>query len=72
MSNSELKIGDRVFLKGYIKEVQVEGVDELLTSMLNRTHYLGVDVDYLDGKSKTTNCEPFTIEEAINQNQEDG
>ena len=63
MSEGELKIGDRVFIKGYIKEVEVEGRDEYLTSVLNKTHYLGVDVDYLEGKSKTTNCETFTIEE---------
>jgi len=70
MMSKELKIGDRVFIKGYIKEVEVEGIDESLTLMLNKIHYLGVDVDYLEGKSRTTNCDPFTIEE-INQNKED-
>jgi len=61
--SKELKIGDRVFLKGYIKEVEVEGIDESLTFMLNKTHYLGVDVDYLEGKSRITNCDPFTIDD---------
>ena len=26
--SKELKIGDRVFIKGYIKEVEVEGIDD--------------------------------------------
>ena len=29
MMSKELKIGDRVFIKGYIKEVEVEGIDDL-------------------------------------------
>ena len=66
---NKLNIGERVSLKGYTRIVEVEGIDEMLTSMSGKTHYLGVDVDYLDNKCKTNNCEPFTfkdVEKLIN------
>jgi len=60
---TELKKGDRVNLKGYGSLVEVDGVDDFLTEMLKKTHYTGTDVDFIEGRSKTTNCEPFTIDE---------
>jgi hypothetical protein len=59
----KVKIGDKVQLKGYIGIVEIDGIDEMLTSMLKKKYYTGVDVDYLEGKRKVNNCEPFSIDD---------
>lgn len=60
---TKFKEGDRVEKGGYIKVMIIEGVDDLLTSVLEELHWLVVDEDFVLGKNKTTNAEPVSDSE---------
>lgn len=55
----------RVRLRHYANEVEITGVDSFLTELTGIIHYTGVDVDFLEGKRKVNNCEPFTEKDII-------
>ena len=57
----KFKGGDKVTAEkvGYHNVMYVEGIDEYLTQMTGRLHYILCDVKYALGKQKTNNADPY-------------
>ena len=60
---TEFKEGDRVEVGWYCGVLVLDGVDEFLTSTLNKLHWQVTSESYLQGKSKTDNGEPVSDDE---------
>ncbi len=60
---TKFKEGDRVEQGSYCGVLVLDGVDEFLTTILNKLHWEVTSESYLQGKSKTNNGEPVSDDE---------
>ena len=60
---TKFKVGDRVKKDCYVNVMVIDGVDEVLTSILNQLHWSVTDEDYLLGKTKTSMAEIVSDDE---------
>lgn len=61
----KFKKGDWVRVPGYLGLVQLDYIDDLLTSITGKTYWWCVDEFYLSGRSKTITAENYCEDEMI-------